>query len=70
MVNAAEQNYNLVIVPGGIAEMLKGAEEQNEIVFLRARKGFIRFAILHGLQLVPIYGFGENQVKRSVVGCC
>ncbi len=37
---------------------------QQEVVFLRSRRGFVRFALQHGLQLVPVYGFGENRTFR------
>lgn len=30
------------------------------MVFLRSRRGFIRFALEQGVNLVPVYGFGEN----------
>jgi len=49
-----------MLVPGGIAEMFEGGKDK-EVVFLEARKGFVRFAIQHGLDLVPVYGFGENR---------
>lgn len=35
-----------------------------EVVILNARKGFVKFAIQNGLTLVPMYGFGENEVKK------
>lgn len=37
---------------------------EKEVLFLEERKGFIRFAITHGMNLVPIYGFGENKVYQ------
>jgi hypothetical protein len=35
-----------------------------EVVFLTSRRGFVRFALQRGLQLVPVYGFGENRTFR------
>jgi len=61
MLSAFKQGYSVVIVPGGIAEMIVGDDKENEVVFLKQRKGFIKFAISHGIHLVPIYGFGENE---------
>jgi len=42
-----------MLLPGGIAEMLEIGTETEEVVFLKTRKGFIRFAIKEGLDLVP-----------------
>ncbi len=39
--------------------------EDQEIVYLRKRTGFIEFAIKNGMDIVPIYGFGENQVTNK-----
>eukprot|EP01116_Phalansterium_solitarium_P002150 TRINITY_DN1200_c0_g1_i1.p1 TRINITY_DN1200_c0_g1~~TRINITY_DN1200_c0_g1_i1.p1 ORF type:complete len:430 (+),score=143.52 TRINITY_DN1200_c0_g1_i1:166-1455(+) len=62
MMGAVEQGFNIALVPGGIAEMIEGATDgDDEIVFLRARKGFVHFAIQNGMNLVPVYGFGENR---------
>jgi len=57
---ALNEGYSIVLVPGGIAEMIEGSTIDKEFVFLHERKGFIRLAITKGLELVPIYGFGEN----------
>lgn len=36
-----------------------------EIVFLKQRVGFIEFALKNGMDIVPMYGFGENQVTMN-----
>jgi hypothetical protein len=61
MSAAVQHGHNVMLLPGGIAEMLEPGSETEEVVFLHTRKGFIRFAIKEGLDLVPVYGFGENQ---------
>lgn len=45
--------------------LMKGAEDE-EIIYLQNRRGFIKYAITSGLDLVPVYGFGENQVGKSI----
>ena len=61
-----EIDYDLALVPGGIAEMLEHSDGHEdckdvvETVFLRTRKGFVRLALKYGFDLVPVYGFGEN----------
>lgn len=62
---AIDQGYSLMLVPGGIAEMLEfDPTGTSEVVFLRNRQGFIKFALKNGLTLVPVYGFGENQTFK------
>lgn len=31
-------------------------------IYLRARKGFIKLALVHGASLVPCYTYGENEM--------
>lgn len=56
---ACGTEYDLVVVPGGIAEMTKYHPDK-EVLYLKARFGFIRMALKHGRSVVPVYGFGEN----------
>ena len=35
------------------------------ILYLKNRKGFIRLALKHGVSLVPVISFGENDVFRE-----
>lgn len=50
-----------VIVVGGAEESLE-ARENNFNLILKTRKGFVKLAIREGANLVPIYGFGENEL--------
>ncbi|KAG1703656.1 2-acylglycerol O-acyltransferase 1 [Nymphon striatum] len=55
-----------VIVIGGAAEALDAHAFQATLT-LKRRKGFIRLAIKHGVSLVPIYSFGENELFSQVL---
>eukprot|EP01052_Picozoa_sp_SAG31_P016369 SAG31_NODE_1081_length_10014_cov_16.919617_4_plen_421_part_00 len=61
--------HNLVLVPGGIAEMTAYAGDDTERVHLRDRTGFCRLALRKGRDLVPMFGFGENRTFRQYA-CC
>ncbi|XP_029472075.1 diacylglycerol O-acyltransferase 2-like [Rhinatrema bivittatum] len=69
-VNKSSINYLLsrngtgnavVIVVGGAAEALNCNSKQH-ILTLKNRKGFIKMALAHGIALVPVYSFGENEI--------
>jgi len=51
----------VVIVPGGAAESLDARPGANDLT-LQRRNGFFRIALQHGVQLVPVYSFGENEL--------
>ncbi|KAB0338015.1 hypothetical protein FD754_024849 [Muntiacus muntjak] len=55
----------LSIVVGGVQESLNARPGTYKLV-LRNRKGFIRLALTHGADLVPIFSFGENDICDQV----
>ncbi|XP_043928796.1 diacylglycerol O-acyltransferase 2-like [Protopterus annectens] len=56
----------VVIVVGGAAESLNCTSGKN-CVILKERKGFVKLALQHGADLVPVYSFGENDVYKQVI---
>ncbi|XP_069073530.1 2-acylglycerol O-acyltransferase 3 [Pleurodeles waltl] len=56
----------VVIMIGGAAESLNCVPGEERVV-LRNRKGFVRLALEHGADLVPVYTFGENNLFEQVV---
>lgn len=59
-----EKGNSVAIQPGGIAEQVN-TDDQQETVFFPAKLGFIRIALKHGVPLLPIYAFGENQLYTT-----
>lgn len=55
----------LVVVVGGAAESLKSDEGAMDLI-LESRKGFCREAILAQASLVPVLGFGENDIYTVI----
>eukprot|EP00727_Mastigamoeba_balamuthi_P001623 m51a1_g11458 putative mono- or diacylglycerol acyltransferase (768) ;mRNA; r:1297-4143 len=55
------KTHNICIVPGGVAEMAITSHDA-ERVYLKKRKGFVKFALRHGFDLVPCFHFGNSQI--------
>jgi len=56
------QKKSVVVVPGGAREALYAKPSEEIKLVLARRKGFVRLSIQHGVSLVPIFSFGENDV--------
>ncbi|KAF8519653.1 diacylglycerol acyltransferase-domain-containing protein [Gautieria morchelliformis] len=54
-----------VIVVGGAAESLNARPGTNDLTLMR-RLGFIKVAIQHGADLVPVFSFGENDIYHQM----
>lgn len=65
--NLAAKGKSLAIQPGGVREQIVTRHDQEQAVF-PANLGFIRMALKHGMDLLPIYIFNENQMFRRVEG--
>jgi len=52
---------SVALCPGGIHEQLE-TDPAQERIFFPPNLGFIRQAIQHGVPLLPLYNFGENQL--------
>jgi hypothetical protein len=70
LAEACSSEHNVALVPGGISEMTAFEGPHVEVISLLDRKGFIRLALQHGRDLVPVYGFGENRAFKQCVFDC
>jgi len=52
---------SITILPGGIWEQVNTRHDE-ERCYVQRKLGFIKLAIEEGLSIVPMYGFGENQL--------
>jgi len=55
----------ITIVVGGAAESLSARPGTADLT-LRRRLGFIKLAIQHGADLVPVFSFGENDIYQQM----
>jgi Diacylglycerol acyltransferase len=57
---------NVLVVPGGQTELMLSRSNQNQIKLSIRHQGFIRIAIERGVDLVPVFSFGENDVLDNI----
>lgn len=49
------------MLPGGFEEATLTTRTENR-VYLKRRKGFIKYALKYGTTIYPVFVFGENQL--------
>jgi len=54
-----DKGYSIVVLPGGEAEQLRTVYQQ-ERIYLKNRKGFIKLGLRKNIPIVPVYVFGVN----------
>lgn len=64
MKSLLDAGYTVGVQPGGIYEQVR-TNHLKETVYMPANLGFIRLAINHGVPILPVYAFGENQLYHT-----
>mmetsp|Transcript_37729 Transcript_37729/g.106615 ORF Transcript_37729/g.106615 Transcript_37729/m.106615 type:complete len:165 (-) Transcript_37729:93-587(-) len=59
-----DKGWSLYILPGGEMEQMLTKEGEHH-VFVSKRKGFIKLALEYGVDLVPVYTFGETDIYTT-----
>ncbi len=62
-----QRGYSVALVPGGATEALYSSPDR-DVIYLSKRKGFIRLAMEHGVALVPVFSFNENNMFMLYIG--
>jgi hypothetical protein len=58
---------HLALPPGGFEEATITCTEKDR-VFIKRRTGFVKLALQHGYNIVPVYAFGENKTYWNIQG--
>ncbi|OQS06578.1 diacylglycerol acyltransferase [Thraustotheca clavata] len=66
-VKLMKQNKNIAFIPGGFEEATL-FEYGVHCLYLKKRFGFIKLALMHGYQVVPVYSFGEEFTVQCFTG--
>jgi 2-acylglycerol O-acyltransferase 2 len=56
---------SIVLVVGGAEESLLAKPKTNDLL-LSKRKGFVKIALRQGCPLVPVFGYGENDIYNNL----
>jgi hypothetical protein len=63
-----KKGNSVLVLVGGIAEMFHTKQDQ-EVIVLQRRRGFVRAALEAGVPLLPVYYFGQSQVTSFGPKC-
>lgn len=55
---------NVALLPGGFEEATLTTPKENRI-FIKHRKGFIKYAMRYGYKIYPVFVFGENKMYKT-----
>eukprot|EP00557_Chaetoceros_sp_GSL56_P010099 CAMPEP_0176480724 /NCGR_PEP_ID=MMETSP0200_2-20121128/2431_1 /TAXON_ID=947934 /ORGANISM="Chaetoceros sp., Strain GSL56" /LENGTH=275 /DNA_ID=CAMNT_0017876865 /DNA_START=511 /DNA_END=1338 /DNA_ORIENTATION=+ len=67
MVKYMKRGEDVALPPGGFEEATLTNVHQDR-VYIRKRLGFIKLALQHGYDVVPVYCFGENKTYWNMQG--
>lgn len=54
-----EKGENFGLIPGGFEEATLNTTKENRL-YLKKRKGFMKYALKYGYKIYPSFVFGEN----------
>eukprot|EP00310_Coccolithus_braarudii_P015570 CAMPEP_0183341838 /NCGR_PEP_ID=MMETSP0164_2-20130417/8046_1 /TAXON_ID=221442 /ORGANISM="Coccolithus pelagicus ssp braarudi, Strain PLY182g" /LENGTH=192 /DNA_ID=CAMNT_0025512265 /DNA_START=404 /DNA_END=979 /DNA_ORIENTATION=- len=61
-------SHDLALIPGGFEEATLTSGGQAERVFIRERRGFVKYCLQYGYAICPCFSFGEKQLYSNVQG--
>ncbi|CAM9095617.1 unnamed protein product, partial [Pylaiella littoralis] len=64
VAQSVSEGWSVGLCPGGVAEIFD-TNNDDEVLFLKARKGFVKLSLRMGTTLVPCYTFGNTSLFRS-----
>ena len=68
MIRKMKKGISLGLIPGGFEEATISCLGKDR-VYLKKRKGFVKYALQYGYSLTPVYTFGECNLYWNLQGC-
>lgn len=67
LLRRIKNGYSPVFCPGGVQEVANMGNRKEVVLFLKSRFGFLKLAYQHGLQIVPVFSFGLDDLFDYVI---
>mmetsp|Transcript_19297 Transcript_19297/g.53799 ORF Transcript_19297/g.53799 Transcript_19297/m.53799 type:complete len:114 (+) Transcript_19297:940-1281(+) len=67
MKSKMRRNENIALLPGGFQEATLYTYGKH-LVYIKRRKGFIKYALQYGYKVYPCYTFGEERTYLQLPG--
>lgn len=67
MISYMIRGEDIALPPGGFEEATLTSPDHDR-VYIKKRVGFVKLALQHGYNIVPVYSFGENKTYLNVQG--
>lgn len=67
LVKMLNNGISPIICPGGVQEVTMMEREDECVLFLKSRFGFVKLALKHGVAIVPVFSFGLRNSYNYIV---
>lgn len=70
MLKALRKGYPVIVMPGGVPELVMSEEQNDSKLFLKRRRGFLRLASLTKTSVLCVTVSGECNTYRRILAPC
>jgi hypothetical protein len=60
-----KKRHNIALLPGGFEEATISCSTADR-VYIKSRKGWVKYALQHGYSITPVYNFGERECYANL----
>ena len=59
-----QKRQNIMLLPGGFEEATVTSDKEYRL-YIKSRKGFIKYALQNGYKIHPVFIFNENKIYNT-----